>query len=90
MHNKASLLVGAQIKDGIFLSTASCRSSSSGYFIPLAGDDISVVAMLSHLEPGHKLQIDVSKPVHASSRFTTRPIEWNEFRCLTRGQNWPS
>lgn len=55
-HNKASLLVGAQIKDGIFLSTASCRSSSSGYFIPLAVDDIGVVAMLSRLQCGRKRQ----------------------------------
>lgn len=77
MHNKASLLVAAQIKDGFFLSAASCRSPSPGHFIPLAGDDISVVAMLSRLECGHKLQIDGSKRVNACPRFTTGPSGWS-------------
>lgn len=34
--------------------------------------------MLSHLECGHKLQIDASKRVEASPRFTTRPVEGDQ------------
>lgn len=34
--------------------------------------------MLSHLECGHKLQIDASKRVDASPRFTTGPMEGDQ------------
>lgn len=46
------------------------------------GGDISVVATLSHLEGGHKLQIDVSKRANASSRFTAD-------RANGRFDTWP-